>query len=239
MGNKAAEKPKNLHEGHRERLRIRFLSEGLDGFEDHNVLELLLFYSIPVKDTNELAHRLIKRFGSLSEVFDADPAELCSVAGVGEKTAALIKLMPELFRKYEVDKVKRQKNALTNAEQVAKFVSKYFKGLNNERLYALYLAPGCRPADFRLISEGGLSSTPVKNQLVVKNAYDLGVETIILVHNHPSGSVAPSKSDVNVTMDFANTIASLGLKLKDHIIIGHGDDYFSFRESDKWSFVLK
>ena len=105
---KKPSKPKkektNVHEGHRQRIRERFLKEGLENFHDHNILELLLFHSIPVKDTNEEAHALINRFGSLSEVFDADYEELCKVKGIGERSALLIKLMPELFREYEKDK---------------------------------------------------------------------------------------------------------------------------------------
>ena len=92
---------KNIHEGHRDRLRKRFLDEGLDNFHDHNVLELLLFYSIPRKDTNEEAHNLIDTFGSLSGVFNASHEDLCKVKGIGENTATLIKMMPELFKKYE------------------------------------------------------------------------------------------------------------------------------------------
>ena len=106
MAKDVKQEKKNVHEGHRDRLRQRFLQEGLENFQDHNVLELLLFYSIPRKDTNEEAHNLINRFGSLSGVFDASFEELCEVKGIGENSAALIKIMPELFKKYEVDIVR-------------------------------------------------------------------------------------------------------------------------------------
>lgn len=97
---------RNLHENHRARVRKRFEHEGLKTFADHNVLELLLFYSIPQKDTNDIAHRLLDEFGSLSAVFDAPKDVLMNVVGVGENTATLIKLMPELFSRYEQDKIK-------------------------------------------------------------------------------------------------------------------------------------
>ncbi len=132
---RAPEKPKkrgnpdNLHEGHRERLRNRFVKDGLESFEDHNILELLLFYSIARKDTNEEAHALINEFGSLSGVFDASYEDLCKVKGIGERTASLIKLVPEIFRKYETDKINKNGVILNNAELVAKYASKYFKGL--------------------------------------------------------------------------------------------------------------
>lgn len=99
---------RNLHENHRARVRKRFEHEGLKTFADHNVLELLLFYSIPQKDTNDIAHRLLDEFGSLSAVFDAPKDVLMNVVGVGENTATLIKLMPELFSRYEQDKIKNE-----------------------------------------------------------------------------------------------------------------------------------
>ena len=106
---------RNLHENHRARVRKRFEHEGLKTFADHNVLELLLFYSIPQKDTNDIAHRLLDEFGSLSAVFDAPKDVLMNVVGVGENTATLIKLMPELFSRYEQDKIKNESIVLDSA----------------------------------------------------------------------------------------------------------------------------
>ena len=96
----------NIHEGHRQRLKERFLKDGLSGFEDHNILELLLFYSVPRADTNEIGHRLLKKFGSLSQVFDASVEELCQVKGIGIHSATLIKLIPQLCGAYSTDKTK-------------------------------------------------------------------------------------------------------------------------------------
>src|SRR5690554_7825953 len=88
-----------MHTGHRDRVKNRFLNEGLDSFDQHQVLELLLFYSIPYKDTNELAHELINRYGSLAAILEADPFELQKVKGVGKNTAVLLSLLPQLCRK--------------------------------------------------------------------------------------------------------------------------------------------
>lgn len=225
---------KNIHEGHRERLRQRFLKEGLDGFQPHNVLELLLFYSIPVKDTNEEAHALINNFGSLSSVFDASFEDLCKIKGIGEKTATLIKLMPELFRKYEVDKVNNEETVLNTCELVAEYVSKYFKGVTEERLYLLCLDSAFRVLCFEQISTGTVNVAPVNNRRIVELAYRFNASNIILVHNHPSGVVAPSKADVNATVSLVELFKSLGIKLNDHMIIGNGEDFFSFRRSGKW-----
>lgn len=231
--------PKNPHQGHRERLRKSFLNNGLDGFHEHNVLELLLFYSIPVKDTNEEAHALINRFGSLSEVFEADYEDLCTVKGIGERSATLIKLMPALFRKYEIDKLNKEEVRLNSSELAAKYVSKYFKGLTEEKLYLLSLDKNCKKVGFDLISEGTVNATMINNRKIVESAILSKAASVILVHNHPSGVTAPSKMDINATYDMADMLESVGIRLNDHIIIGHGDDYFSFRKSEKWKHIFK
>lgn len=229
----------NVHAGHRERLRERFLKEGLDNFQDHNVLELLLFYSVPMKDTNEEAHALMNTFGSLSAVFDASFEELCEVKGVGARTATLIKLMPSLFRKYEIDKLNRDDVTLNSAELVAKYTSKYFKGLTEEKLYLLCLDSNCRMLSFDLVSSGTVNSTPLNNRFISEKAFTSKAASIILVHNHPSGITAPSTMDVNATTGIMDAMKLIGVRLSDHIIIGHGDDYFSFRRSDKWKYIFE
>lgn len=232
-------KTDNVHEKHRERVRARFLREGLDNFADHNALELLLFYAIPVKDTNGLAHDLINTFGSLSAVFDARIEDLCKVNGVGEKTAILIKMIPQLFRKYETDKLKANNVALNSAELVAKYASKHFKGLTEERLYLMCLDATCNLLDFVQISSGTVKSTPLNVRLIAEKAYETNAASLILVHNHPSGITAPSKKDIDATINIANLTDAIGLHLSDHIIIGKGDDYFSFRKSEKWKHIFK
>lgn len=230
----ANQSPQNLHDGHRQRLKQRFLEEGLENFEPHNVLELLLFFSIPVKDTNETAHLLIKKFGSLSSVFDASFEELCSVKGIKENSATLIKLFPELFKKYEVDKINSDVESLNTCELVAEYASKYFKGVTEEHLYLLCLDSNQRVLCFEQISSGTVNSAPINNRKIVELAYKHNAAYLILVHNHPSGVVAPSRTDINATASIIDLFKTLGLKLSDHIIIGNGNDFFSFRRSEKW-----
>lgn len=230
--------PKNPHEKHRQRLRERFLNDGLESFQEHNVLELLLFYSIPVKDTNELAHDLINRFGTLSEVFDADYEELCKVKGMGERSALLIKLMPELFKKYEMNKLNKKEVHLNSAEFVAKYVSAHFKGLTQEELWLLCLDENCKKLRFDKISEGTVNVTMINNRKITEYAILSNAASVILVHNHPSGITAPSSMDINATIGMADALEAVGIRLNDHIIIGHGDDYFSFRKSEKWKHIF-
>ncbi len=224
----------NVHAGHRDRLRARFLKEGLDNFEDHNVLELLLFYCIPVRDTNGDAHNLMDRFGSLSAVFDADFNELCEVKGIGDKSATLIKMIPELFRKYEIDKLDKAELALADSKSIANYVSKYFKGLTEEHLYVLCMDSNCRPLAFDAVSKGKKNVTAVERKQIIMCAAKTDATNVILVHNHPSGITAPSRADINVTIQIADFLKEAGFLLADHIIIGHGDEYFSFRDNPKW-----
>lgn len=235
---KPKKKPKNPHEKHRKRLRENFLNNGLETFQEHNILELLLFYSIPVKDTNEIAHNLIYRFGSLSEVFDADYEDLCKVEGVGERSALLIKLMPQLFRMYEKDKLSKADVHLNTSELVAKYAAKHFVGLTEEKLYLLCLDSNCKKLSFDLISEGTINATMINNRKITECAILSKAASVILIHNHPSGITAPSKADINATIAMANVLESVGIKLNDHIIIGHGDEYFSFRKSEKWKHIF-
>lgn len=232
-------KNKNVHEGHRDRLRQRFLKEGLDNFHNHNVLELLLFYSIPRKDTNEEAHNLIDTFGSLSGVFNASYEELCKVKGIGENSATLIKMMPELFKKYEVDVINNDDIVLNKSELIAKYVSSYFKGLTTEKMYLLCLDSACRVLSFNLISEGTVNATPLNIRTIMEISFKHNAAQLILVHNHPSGVVAPSRKDIDATMGIQSLMEKMGMKLSDHIIIGHGDDYFSFRKSEKWKYIFQ
>lgn len=229
----------SVHAGHRKRLRARFLKEGIENFEDHNILELLMFYSISRKDTNEEAHALINEFGSLSNVFDASYEDLCQVKGIGERTAMLIKLMPALFRKYETDKLNKNDVILNSAELVAKYTSKYFKGLTEERLYLLCLDSNAEVISFDLISSGNINSTPLNNRLITEKSFNSKAASIILIHNHPSGITAPSRMDIDATREIAYAMELIGLRLSDHIIIGHGDDFFSFRRSQKFKDIFK
>lgn len=229
---------RNVHKGHRERLRLRFLSEGLDNFQDHNILELLLFYSVPMKDTNEEAHNLIDTFGSLSGVFDASFEDLCNVRGIGERSATLIKMMPELFKKYEVDKINNNDAVLDTSKKVAEYIAPHFKGVTNERMYVLCLDSNCKVLNFTQVSEGIINTAPLNTRKIMETALNCNASSIILVHNHPSGVVAPSRKDIDATIGMVNLMKKVSLRISDHIIIGNGSDFFSFRKSDKFKYIF-
>lgn len=236
---KSQEKKTNPHAGHRKRLREDYNRDGLDSFNDHKVLELLLFYGHTRKDTNEIAHALIKHFGSLSAVFDADFDELCSVNGVGDVSATLITLVRDLFRRYEIDKQNKNDIVLNSAELVARYVSNYFKGVNEEHMYLICLDSNCRLLRCDMIGKGTVNFAPISNRKIVELAYKCNAASVILVHNHPSGITAPSGQDIYATESVVDAMAAVGIRVSDHIIIGNGDDFFSFCQSKKWQSTFK
>lgn len=230
--------PDKIHDGHRERLRRKFLNHGLETFDDHTILELLLSYSIPRKDINAIAHDLINNFGTLADVFDARIEDLCEIKGISEYSATLIKLMPSLFRMYEINKLNSKDKFLNTADLVVEYVSPYFAGLTEEQLYALYLDEKSKVLGFERISMGNKRATTVEKNLIVKYAFKYNSSRLILIHNHPSNILAPSKNDVEATMSLGDTLDPLGIVIVDHLIIGTGKDYFSFRKNNKWRAAL-
>ncbi len=132
-------KKQQLHKGHRERLRERFRREGLDNFEDHQVLELLLFQAIPQHDTNPVAHSLIQRFGSLSAVLEADPKDLAAVEGVGAKAAAFLSLIPQVTRRYFLDRIRHTRKPLNTSEAAAEYLVPLMSGRSEEVFYVICL----------------------------------------------------------------------------------------------------
>ena len=188
----------NVHEGHRARLKKRFLTEGLDNFEPHQVLELMLFYAIPQKDTNPLAHELINRFGSFAGVLDASVQDLMSVDGIKESTATYLKMFTSVFRVYE--QTENQKEFCYDPlEKIAQFAKKQFIGLTRERVYALFLNNRLQKIDCFMVSEGTVNSAPVLPRIIAQKAFQLEASSLVLMHNHPQGIAVASPDDLRLT----------------------------------------
>lgn len=224
----------NVHEGHRQRLKDRFLKEGLDGFAPHNVLELLLFYAVPQRDTNELAHRLLARFGSLSGVLDADFDELCQVEGVGANVATLLKLVPGLARRY-LDDYDENGVVLATIEEVGTFLRPKFIGRSNEMIFLLCMDSrgGVVYGDF--IVEGSINAAPMYTRNILEAAMRSHAVSVILAHNHPRGLALPSNADMLATRSVFDALAAAKIRLADHLIFA-GSDYVSMRDSGFFSF---
>lgn len=224
-----------VHSGHRQRLRERFLNGGLDGMEDHTVLELLLCYAIPRKDVNALAHELLRQFGSLSAVLDADQSALEQVPGVGENAAALLRLIPAMNRRYLIDRAKTGKNiCLREANEAGAFFLPYFYGAHEEMVYVAFLDEQCRLLACREVFQGGIGYSAVNIRKLVEAAIRLRATNLILAHNHPDGYAMPSREDRESTQMIRTALAAVQLQLLDHIIVA-GNEYVSMEECGYFS----
>ncbi|MDL2288852.1 DNA repair protein RadC [Oscillospiraceae bacterium OttesenSCG-928-F05] len=224
-----ADKPGNPHAGHRKRLKNRYLTEGLDGFQAHNVLELLLFYALPQGDTNPLAHELIQRFGSLSAVFDTDYSELIKVKGLGEHAALLIKLIPDLGRYYNISK--QDFGVIINStRQAGEYLMPRFHGYINEVVMLVCLDAKCKVLSTQVLVEGELNSARISTRKIIETVLRVNATSVIMAHNHTSGVAVPSREDVDVTKEIGEALAHLDVLLIDHIIIAD-DDFVSMKDS--------
>lgn len=229
---------KQPHTGHRARVRARFLREGLDSFEEHNALELLLFYAIPQRDTNELAHKLINTFGSLSAVFDASAESLMQVGGISENTAVLIKLIPAMYGKYTRSKKNPDTLFLRSAEAAGEYFTSLFAGKSTEHFYAVCMNHKCKVLKTVLISDGTARETQINTRKLLEAAVHTGASNMLLAHNHPEGVAAPSVADVDETNKLFHMLKNAQVKLNDHFIIS-GDEWFSMASAKKFAFIFK
>ena len=218
-----------MHDGHRQRLKERFLLEGLDNFNELQVLELLLFYAVPRQDTNPLAHRLLARFGSVSQVLDAPIEELQKVEGIGNHAAVLLHLTNALGRYYMVNRAMHEQ-VLSTTNACGELLVSYFHGRCNETVYLLCLDAKCKLLCCREVSEGSVNSAGVSPRKVVQMALAANATTVVLAHNHPSGIAVPSSEDVQTTYRIDAALKAVEITLADHIIVADGD-YTSMAQS--------
>jgi len=223
-----SEKIKSIHKGHRERVRQRYLEEGLDGFKDHEIIELLLFYCIPMKDTNDLAHRILKEFGTLHDLFEAHPRDIQNRCGVSLNTAVLLSLIAPLSRRYmKVRWGNRPK--LDTTSKAGSFAVSLFSGRVYECFYVISLDSHKNVNHATLVHEGTLNEAPVYPRIIVETALRHKADSIILAHNHPGGSLTASMADIEVTRKILNAMKAIGIDVVDHIIVA-GTRYMSFAE---------
>ncbi len=207
----------NIHEGHRNRLKNRFLNEGLENFEQHNVLVLVLFFAIPVRDVNPIAHALIEEFGSLEKVLDADYDHLCAVKGVSEHTATLITLIPQLFSKYS--KLKLTENQLYgNSEDFLRMLVCDAAAEKNEAVWVYLFDNLDRVIFSEKVFSGSVNSVKFDTRTVVEIALRKNASSMVIMHNHPEGSVFPSNMDKDTTTELLRVFTALGIHFKEHYI---------------------
>lgn len=225
-----------MHEGHRERVREKYRLNGLDGFSDHEVLELLLFYANKRGDTNATAHRLLNAFGSLSAVFEAPYDELVKIKDVGDVAATLITSVPHIFRRYMQDKAGKIKEITCSAQAVDHLAPRFF-GLRNECVAVVSLDVLNRINNTSFVAEGTVDMAHLDVRKVVEIALRDNAHSIILAHNHPNGVAAPSKKDAETTQAVINAFTPLGITVSDHIIISDSDS-FSMSGSERLAYMF-
>ncbi len=212
---------KNLREGHRQRVRERFRTEGLDHFAPSGILEFILFYSVPRRDTLDLAHRLIDHFGSLAAVLEAPYEELMRIEGVTATTADLLTALPQLARRYLLD-ANSGKSALTTPQALKEYLIPYFCGRTEESVFLLCLDQARRPIVCKLLSKGDFDSVQIETRQIVAAALNHRAASVVLAHNHPHGITIPSRGDCTITIQLKKALAAVHIPLADHIIVARG-----------------
>lgn len=219
----------SVHDGHRERMKSSFKKNGLDSINDVNALELLLFYAIPRRDTNVIAHALLDHFGSLSRVFSASIQELCAVEGVGENTAVLISMIPQLVRKSMVSDAEKI-TVIKNSKDAGKYLVPRFAFEQDEVALLVCLDSQKRVIGCFELGRGVVNKVSVDVRKVVELALRYKASSVILSHNHPDSFALPSLADTAMTEQIYRSLRLVGITLADHIIVS-GKDYVSYLDS--------
>lgn len=221
----------NPNEGHRHRLRERMMKEGLQGFQDHEVLELLLFQYVPRKDTNKMAHELLTKFGSFSNVLDASPEQLMMIDGISETIACNIAVLKEVWQRYRQSAAKKM--SLKGLSSIVKYSKMITADYYHEKLVVVYVD---NATNFILQEEYTSDDTQqvaVDTKKIVTSAVRANAAGIILFHCHVRGVCTPSENDKIFTEKLYFALASLNVMLLEHIIFNADNDYYSFfKEGD-------
>lgn len=227
----------NIHSGHRERVKRDFLENGFnETTPPHKIIEMLLFYSIPRKDTNETAHELLNRFGSVSGILDASVEQLTEVPGVNINTAALIKLIIPIARIYKNDKSTAAEKFESIDGLCDYLMNKYF-GYAREVFTVLSLTAGGKLIGCDVLSEGNISEVNISTREVIETVLKRRAACAVIAHNHPDGVALPSREDIDVTETVKSALSHINVKLLDHIIIA-GDDYVSMAQSKCFKYIF-
>lgn len=218
----------NVHVGHRQRLRNRAVENNLEGFEEHQILELLLTYVIPQKDTNPLAHDLINEFGSLGGVLNASPKELMQVKGISEYSSSFLSILKDVFRKYK-QSITKNILKICNCREAIQYFNQELSDLPDEKLLVVCLDNENNIINKKTLSMGVSNQTIVPIRKIVDIIVKNNCSNVMIGHNHPNGNSKPSVEDDITTKNLVYTLSLSGIKLLDHIIIGQDNSYSYFQ----------
>lgn len=212
----------NVHEGHRERMRLRFReANGFDGFSEHEVIEMLLFYVCPRRNTNEIAHDLINKFGGIAGIFEADYDDLTKVKYITDNAATFFKMIPKFMPIYYNSK--SSGTTYDNTKKLIELFEPYFVGLAHEEFRAAYFNNKLALIRNVALDSGDPSSSPVNIRKLVEIALRENATAVAIAHNHPKTSSKPSTKDINTTQDIIDVLKAINIDFLDHIIIGEND----------------
>ena len=225
-----AENKDNIHSGHRNRLRDELLACDFEGVHENKLLEALLFYSIPRRDTNEIAHALREEFGSVGKIMAADYEDIAAIEGVGENTAFLIKLSNAIYKciirsKFPVIK------SVTSLHDSYRLFYPYFFNEKNEKTYVAFLDNSSKIICIREMAEGAPNKTFFDKRKISEIAVKNGATGIIVAHNHPNGTPNPSKEDIMSTKALQYFMEQIQVTLLDHLIFAD-NKFSSLRQSE-------
>lgn len=219
----------NVHEGHRERMRARFReADGFDGFSEHEIIEMLLFYACPRRNTNEIAHDLINKFGGIAGIVEAGYDDLTQVKYITENAATLFKMIPKFMPIYYNSK--SSGTAYTNSQKLIELFEPYFVGLAHEVFRAAYFDNKLALIKNVALNSGAPSSSPVNIRKLVETALRENAAAVAIAHNHPKTSSKPSTADINTTQTIIGVLNSMSIDFLDHIIVGE-DKTISMRDT--------
>lgn len=207
-----------MHDGYRERIRRRIIAEGTDGFEEHQLLEALLFYSIPRSDTNDTSHRLMEEFGSLAGVFSASYEELLRVFGIGESSALLIRLIAEINRTIALSE-NRRGQSFDTLGKICKYLANLYVGINVERVYLMMFDNSMKLIDCARICDGTVNTAIMLPRLMIEKVLLKRAANVVVAHNHPGGVAVPSGDDISTTEMLRSAFDLVGIQMLEHVII--------------------
>lgn len=219
---------KNPHQEHRQRMKKRVRENGLDSLVEHEVLEYMLYYSIPRKDTNSLAHDLIQRFGGFCQVLEATPEELMEVDGIGQGTAEYLQVFLDVERYYRRQKLGKR-ITLKSAESCKEFAQSLPWSRRDEMCYVILMNDRLNPVETVLAGQGTPNKVKLEYDKVLRAVGRFSATNAVMVHNHPSGMAWPSNVDIVATKQLADMLHNVRVTLLDHLIVA-GDEVCSLKE---------
>lgn len=206
------------HEGHRARMRKRFMHDYGESMESHELLEMLLFYVIPRRNTNEIAHALLARFGTLTGTLAASVEELMQIDGVGENVAIYLKNISAIIRRNDLDK-QIELPKYTSISALMEYVKPLFTQLTHERLYLLCFDSAMRMISCDKVSDGSANAVSVNAQIMLRIALTKNAHAVVLAHNHPNGIACPSAADLTATAQYRDAFDKAGMLLVEHFVV--------------------